>query len=776
MSGRSLIVSICGWRINRGPEDVVFTTVGVSSWALFKYPPGSTEGQWVASPVSSSKFSGWRFAARTTAIFLIVAAFLIGLLAYAGLASVREVNEDHSEIRIDRAARAASALLCAAQPGVVAKSTDTGSPTTINFINEAQLNPSGEWDRLVDEISSVNQGAANVFRFNETTATFDRIATSFRTPAGDRAGGSKIEPGLIGAGHPAFDSLVASDAYVGEVPVMGRMRFAYLMPIIDSETNLIGALAVDVGWVDDLNRTNGEVRQRAIVLTASVLALLAIVGVIVMFLAFRPLSRLISIANRLGSGAIPEEMPLRDRRDEIGDLAKALSKVMDLQTDLSVRAFHDDLTGLPNRSHLIHELGERIRRRTVDDQFALFLIDLDQFKEVNDGLGHAAGDELLTSLAAALIDTMQDGEFLARLGGDEFAFISNTVWAEIDAEEVARRISDAVASIKRTAGADISVTCSIGIVRVPQQADTVEIALSHADLALYRAKRTGRAHWRFYQSSLSSPIQRRLHLATELRRAIDAGEVELAYQPLFDATTRTIGGLEALARWNHPVEGAIPPDEFIAVAESTGLITDLGAYLLDLACAQARQWRSDGHIVPTVSVNVSTVQLWQADFHTFVGSLLERYDLPPESLCLELTESVVVHHADGRSQNVLQQLAEIGVKLSIDDFGTGYSSLAYLRDLDVDQVKVDRTFVAGDASNNDRGRLFEGIASLGHSLGLEVVAEGIETELELETARQHGCDLVQGFLLSRPLPPDSVTQFFVSRATLSPIPGTMQTF
>jgi diguanylate cyclase (GGDEF)-like protein len=554
------------------------------------------------------------------------------------------------------------------------------------------------------------------------------------------------------------------------VPVAGRLRFAYLTPIVAVDGEVVGVLAVDVGWSDDLDHVNGVLRRQAITWTIVVLGLLAVGCTIVMFLAFRPLRRLVGLAQRVGAGTVPDEVPLRSRRDEIGDLANALAKVVDLQADLGVRADRDDLTGLPNRSHLARELGERIaRHREDDDGFALLLIDLDQFKEVNDGLGHAAGDELLIALTAALREAVLPGEFLARLGGDEFALISTAVWAEIDVDEVATRVTEAITSVTRTSTADITVTSSIGIVLIPQQADTVEIALGHADLALYRAKRSGRAHWQFYRSSFSAPIQRRLHLATELRRAIDAREITLAYQPQFHTATKLLGGLEALARWNHPVEGAIPPDEFIGVAESAGLIADLGAYLLDLACAQIATWRAAGFIVPPVSVNVSTIQLWQADFHSFVCSVLERHGLPPESLCLELTESVVVHHADGRSRNVLQRLAESGVKLSIDDFGTGYSALAYLRDLDVHQVKIDRSFIADDGPDSGREPLFAGITSLGHSLGLQVVAEGIETEAELEIARRHSCDLVQGYLLSRPAPPESIPQFFASRPMLASI-------
>jgi diguanylate cyclase (GGDEF)-like protein len=707
--------------------------------------------------------SGWHFPARTTAVYLVVAGISMTVLAFAGLQQFRALNQDNIEVRIDRAARAADALLQTVEGDFIVDDGDPARSERIVFDSIEPLQPGERWDTFVDVVSNANQGAASVFRFESTAETFDRISTSFKTPDGERAGDSQIEHGLIAAGHPAFDSISTGTRFVGEVPVAGRMRFASLTPIVDTESSVIGALAVDVGFVDDLNRINGETNGAAWTTTITLLIMLLAAGTVVMFLAFKPLNRLIRIAQELGAGQIPTDVPLTDRRGEIGQLATALSQVVDLHADLATRAFHDQLTGLPNRAHFLDELEKRIAAidEKSDDDFALLLIDLDQFKEVNDGLGHAAGDELLGELSIALAKTCRQGEFLARLGGDEFALITGPITCEVDADQVASRVSDSISSVTRTSVADIVVTGSIGIVMLPQQADTAETALSHADLALYRAKRAGRAHWQFYESTLAAPVQRRVRLSTELRRAIDRDEIRLEYQPMFDVAGTGLGGFEALSRWDHPIEGAIPPSEFITVAENAGLINELGNSAIEQTCEQSAVWRDLGFDVPTISVNVSTIQLWQRDFLERIESSLNRHGLGPETLCLEITESIIVHHADGRSREILHQLSEMGVRLSVDDFGTGYSSLSYLRNLKVHQVKIDRTFVTGAEPNTNADRLFGGIASLGRQLGLQVVAEGVETESELDLARRHGCTFAQGFLLSHPLRPQDATHLFM---------------
>ena len=706
----------------------------------------------------------WPFHVKTTLVFLLVASLAIGVFAMFGLRRFEEVNETNTRVSVDRAARAAVELFAANTSDVVVQRDGAGSPLSIDVDDPSRLQPDPVWDGFVDRISSVNQGAANIFVFDQERQAFDRIATSFRTPSGARVAEGSVEPGLLTEGHPAFDDLVAGTPFVGQVPVAGRLRLAYLTPIVDSQPEVVGALAVDVGWVDDIERNNRLTRRDVMLSTILLLVGLSVAVGFAMTRVFRPLNRLSRLAHRIGAGEVPDEIPDRQRHDEVGRLANGLAAVHDLQVELSELAYRDQLTRLPNRVALIAELNRRLEDATSrpGDQFAMILLDVDQFKEVNDVLGHAAGDDLLIELATAIDRTRAPGEFVARLGGDEFAFLTNRLSSRDDAAEVAERLEAAVSRATGTSAVDAAVTCSSGIVCVPEQADTAALALSHADMALYRAKRSGRAQWQFYESGLSTAVHRRLQISTELRKAIDERQITLAYQPLFGASDLDLRGFEALARWNHPDEGPIPPLEFISVAENAGLINELGALVLDQTCAQARQWVDAGLPVPPISVNVSPIQLWQPDFEQIIRSVLDTYDLEPSMLTLEITESALVHHADRGIRGLLHTLAEMGVHLSIDDFGTGYSALSYLHELSFDQLKIDRSFVARAHENQRRLQLFSGVASLGRTLGLEVVAEGIESAAELEIAREAGCGVVQGYLVGRPLPPDEARRRMVA--------------
>jgi diguanylate cyclase (GGDEF)-like protein len=687
-------------------------------------------------------------------------------LAFVGLGEVRQINEDNVALRADRAARSAAALFLQQNADFTVDDNDGRSSRKMQIDSIERLEPSVLFDSLVDSIAEVNQGAANIFRLNQSTGQFDRIATSFKDPDGNRIGVSQIERGLIGETHPAYASLTRSEPYIGEVPVAGRLRYAYLTPIVDASAELVGIVAVDVGWVDDLNRINSLLTNRAVALVLVLLASMAVAGVVVMFFAFRPLNRLIRIAHDLGSDDPPESIELTGRRDEIGHLERGLSLVVDLQRSLEYRAYTDPLTDIPNRGAFVRELEQRFIQLAEGgpfqrDGFALLIIDLDGFKEVNDGLGHQAGDELLVSLAASLNEALQPGEFLARLGGDEFALLSAPGVIEMKAvDAVAQRASASVTGVRQTHAGDTSMTASIGVALVPEHGMTSAAAMSHADLALYEVKRSGRGHALIYQSHMASPVQRRMHLATQLRRAMADGVVRLEYQPIYDAQTGQIRSIEALACWTHEIEGEIPSLEFIRVAETAGMISELGGYVLEQACTQIARWHQLNLPVPTVAVNVSTMQLCQPDFVGRLRTTMRRHEIDPQDLCLELTESVLVHHEHAQHQNLLEELAALGIGLSIDDFGSGYSSFSYLQDLPVDQVKIDRAFLARAVNNHKRGQLFGGIVTLAHNLGLVVVAEGVETTAELALTQEHGCDLVQGFYFDRAMRPEDVSARF----------------
>ncbi|MFT7474518.1 MAG: diguanylate cyclase (GGDEF)-like protein [Verrucomicrobiales bacterium] len=708
--------------------------------------------------------SGWLFSVRTTAYFVIVAALCLGALSLLGLRQIKAANEVNSAIRIERAGRAATALLEERIGDATVTSNPAGSPRAIVIDSPTPLAPDPSWDDLLDAIGGVNQGAANLFRFNADTQSFDRLSTTFRKPDGTRAGGSQVEPGLISAGHPAFASLAAGLPFIGEVPVAGRLRLAYLTPITAGDDSLTGILAVDVGWVDDLNRINDEASDRALAAMLILLAALTISCILVMFVSFRPLLRLTEIAHALGSKGGDRTIELTDRRDEIGYLAKGLAKVAELQQTLEHRAYNDSLTAIPNRAALMLELDERFEAVTREDPmscaFALLIIDLDGFKEVNDGLGHHAGDELLVGLATSLRRSLQPGEFLARLGGDEFAIIS-AIDPDIatTVDELAQRARTSAAGVFQTSAGDAWVTASVGIALIPEHGVTTSQAMRNADLALYEVKRAGRGSAMLYESNLSVSFQRRMYLVSELRRALDNQALRVEYQPLYDKVGH-LSGLEGLARWTHESGDAISPAEFIPIAENVGLIDQLGGWVLEESCRQISEWVRNHDDVPTVSVNVSSLQLRNKDFVNSVRDLLNRYPAARGRLCFELTESVLVPRNNDLRRNVLAALSDMGVSLAIDDFGTGSSSLNYLHELVVDQVKIDRTFVVSAVEDKKQAQLLAGIVGLGKNLGLSVVLEGVETDLEFALAQDLDCDLVQGYLLGKAMPAGVVSKYF----------------
>ena len=696
---------------------------------------------------------------------MVVAALCLTALSLLGLNEIRNANQEDTGVRVDRAGRSAAALLAAAETSATIITDDAGSPTAIVLADTERLAPGESWDTLLDTVGGVNQGAANLFRYSPATASFDRLSTTFRTPEGARVGGSQLEPGLIVAGHPAYASLVTGERYVGEVPVAGRLRLAYLTPIVTEQRETAGILAVDVGWVDDLNRINAASARRAAAATALLLLVLAAVGVVVMFCRFRPMYHLTLFANGLATGDVDSDVDLSSRHDEIGYLAQGLAKVASLQTSLRERAYTDNLTGIPNRAALVDELRDRFEsmaeQPSADANFAVLVVDLDGFKEVNDGLGHQAGDEVLVGVAEALTEATGEGEFLARLGGDEFAVLSRSGGSTRPAAtELASRLQAAITKTFVTSGGNARLEASIGICLVPQDATNATDALRLADLALYEVKRSGGTATQFYDPSLLVSFERRLFLTKELRLALATeGTITQVYQPLYDTTGR-VRAVEALARWTHPVEGAIPPGEFVPLAESLGLVAELGTIVLDQACRQIADWQREFATVPCMSVNVSSMQLADPQFPGQVRAALDRHGIRPDQLCLEVTESVLIPGRNAPHRRVLGELVGMGLSLAIDDFGTGYSSLTYLHELVVDQVKLDRSFVHSVVDDPKQARLVKGIIGLAKNLDLCVVLEGVETERELAFGLANDCDLMQGFFLARPMSAEMVARGF----------------
>jgi diguanylate cyclase len=427
-------------------------------------------------------------------------------------------------------------------------------------------------------------------------------------------------------------------------------------------------------------------------------------------------------------------------------------------------ASRDDLTGLPNRSAFIEEVGRAIgEARVRGSRFALLFLDLDGFKEINDSLGHDAGDDLLRQVARRIRACLRQADRLARFGGDEFLVLIDPARGRRDVETVTRKILKAVATPLELDGLMATVSASIGIAMYPDDGHDAAPLLKNADAAMYQAKQDGRNAMCFYAPRINASLREKVALINDLRAAVARGELGLAYQPIVDGTDGRLLGIEALARWEHPVRGTVPPGVFVPLAEETGLIGTIGAFVLARACAQMVDWDArftPGTPVraaidrPYLSVNVSPVQLRDDGFVRALRGLLTSVRLAPDRLQLELTEGTVMEDP-ARAARVLGELNAIGVRIALDDFGTGYSSLAYLRTFPIDCIKIDRVFV-GDLGRDDRHEpIVPAIVAIAHSLGAVVVAEGVETPLQCEALLERGCQRMQGYLFSRPLPAEA---------------------
>ncbi|MCK6389611.1 MAG: EAL domain-containing protein [Azonexus sp.] len=414
-------------------------------------------------------------------------------------------------------------------------------------------------------------------------------------------------------------------------------------------------------------------------------------------------------------------------------------------------AQHDTLTGLPNRLSLHIRLAQLLpESRRHQWRIAIMFIDLDRFKIINDTLGHQIGDELLREVACRLSSVVRETDFVARLGGDEFVIILPGIATPGDAAVVASKIIASLSMPVEADGHELHTSPSIGISIFPDDGPDGDTILKNADTAMYHAKSAGRNNYQFFAANMNHAATERLDIERKLRHAITRNELALCFQPQFRANGSQPTGVEALLRWHHPTDGMISPDRFIPVAEETGLIVNIGEWVLRQACIEMKQWIDAGLKPLRVAVNVSARQLRRRDFCETVAGALAESGLPPELLELEITESSVMENPQDAIQ-ILESLGRMGVTLAIDDFGTGYSSLAYLKLFPIDHLKIDRSFVRDiELDLNDRAIAF-GTIALAHSLGLRVIAEGVETPEQLDLLSTHGCDEVQGYLFSKPL-------------------------
>ncbi|MHA4870756.1 bifunctional diguanylate cyclase/phosphodiesterase [Duganella sp. PWIR1] len=427
-----------------------------------------------------------------------------------------------------------------------------------------------------------------------------------------------------------------------------------------------------------------------------------------------------------------------------------ITKAKESQEKLDHLAHHDPLTALPNRLLFHDRLQHALLRASRDgEQLALLFIDLDRFKNVNDTLGHHIGDELLKQVAKALQDRLREGDTLARLGGDEFIVLLEDIENQFGASQVAEKLVQMFEEPFMVAGHELFVTCSVGISLFPDDASDLNMLIRNADVAMYQAKARGRNGYSFYAPSMTGEGVERLRLETFLRRSIEKDEIFLNYQPQVEIDTGRLIGVEALVRWNHPELGLVPPIRFIPLAEDTGFINQLGKWVLHEACRQMVRWEEAGLHVPKIAVNLSAKQFERGSIVNMVADILHDTGLAPQRLQLEVTESVIMNTGDALV--FINDLHSIGVALAIDDFGTGYSSLAYLKQLPVETLKIDRSFIKDISTDVNDEAIAIAIIQLGKSMNLSVIAEGVETEEQAAFLLRHGCNLAQGYFYSRPV-------------------------
>lgn len=419
------------------------------------------------------------------------------------------------------------------------------------------------------------------------------------------------------------------------------------------------------------------------------------------------------------------------------------------EAKIKFMAHHDALTGLPNRNALFEQMETILPDAKARGQHvAVMFIDLDNFKTVNDSLGHPIGDRLLKVVALRIRMLLAGAAVVSRHGGDEFLVVLPQLKKVDDVVPVAEKLLRVISHRIQVDAHDLAVTPSIGIAMYPQDGETGETLIKHADAAMYAAKDRGRSTFRFFTESLSQSASRALSMESQLRRAFVREEFLLHYQPQVDIKTGKLTGMEALIRWNHPQEGLLMPDQFIAIAEQRGLISAIGSWVLWQACHQNKQWQDQGLAHVPISVNMSWLQIRQHDLVAEVSTVLEQTKLLPRYLCIELTESVLMEDSAAIIQ-MLNRLKSLGVKIAIDDFGTGYSSLAYLKRYPIDTLKIDRSFVTDVVTDSDDRAIAQAIIQLAQGLKLRTLAEGVENQAQWDLLKELGCDEIQGFMISR---------------------------
>jgi diguanylate cyclase len=556
----------------------------------------------------------------------------------------------------------------------------------------------------------------------------------------------------------------------------GQADLIQLQFPITHNNALLGRFLVGISRQSLQSEFRRQVTIQLLVLTAIVVFLSIAIHQVFRINVLTPIQKLIAASRDLGRGQYTLVETKSD--DEMGILARAFNAMAEAvqreQAKLHRQAHFDALTGLPNRMMAFDRIKQEISRAKRSNQrFAVFFIDLDNFKNVNDSLGHAVGDELLVAIGARVQACIRDSDIVARLGGDEFVVLAPDISSEESAEELAERLINAVSQPQILAGRRVVAHCSIGIAIYPDNGNSMEELMANADNAMYQAKSTRDGSAIFFTAEMNIRLRERMQMEQDLNLAIELGQLSLHYQPLFETADKRHCGAEVLLRWQHPERGAISPAHFIPLAEATGQIVAIGDWVLEQACRSWSEWHNAGIDPGFLAVNVSRVQ-FRRRLSVRIAELMLKYRIPSHALDLEITESVLL---DDHSQ-VAEELASLraaGLTLSLDDFGTGYSSLSYLKRFRFDVLKIDRSFVTGLPDNSDDVLLVKAILAMAKGFDLRVVAEGVENHEQLNFLAEQGCDLAQGFLLARPMDEASYGNFLKNLQTGAASPRPFET-
>ena len=447
---------------------------------------------------------------------------------------------------------------------------------------------------------------------------------------------------------------------------------------------------------------------------------------------------------------------------DITDLKNAKEEIEKQKTELYHQVYYDSLTGLPNRTLFLDRLKQAIRKaRRSSSKVAILFIDLDDFKKINESMGHQAGDETLIKISKVLQKSIRDSDTLSRLGGDEFILLLDEIQEVGMIADIATKLLQITSKALNIKGQELYVTNSIGISIYPDDGYTADMLLKNADAAMHKAKEEGKNTYQFYKKDMTEKAYERLIMETSLRLAIKNNELEVYYQPQVDTLTEKILGMEALVRWNHPTMGILQPNKFIPLALECGLIIDLDKWVMKTAIKQIVQWENENLNPGYVSLNLTTKQLEKSDFISFLKDTLEETKCPASLVELEVVESQIMKNTT-ESIKILKQIKELGIQISLDDFGTGYSSLSYLKELPISKIKIDQSFVKNITINESDVAIVKAIISIATNLNLSTIAEGVETREQRNFLLQNRCDKIQGYFYSKPVPAKIMKQFLSS--------------